>query len=500
MFRRIGQFLALSVLLATCSVKSYAGTLSAASCNEPDVKKVLEHASAGATVLIPSGTCTWTEPLYFTAPANLTLQGQTVCTGSGAPNLNNLNCSDRTAIIDGLSRGSSDPGMLNIETAPTGTFRLTGITFGWGGGTKTDNGSVRLGVNTSEFRLDHVHFNKINALAFSHHDAPNAGGVFDHVLLDGLTGSGWRDYGDFKSNGDSNWASATKLGSNNFVFFEDSTFNNASNDCQQGGRWVIRYNTFNNGGVQTHPTGGAGRARGCRTWELYQNAFLNPTTNNFNVFFISSGTGVIWGNLAPSEFNNFVTLHSMRRDKSTYPELATPNGWGYCGTSFNGTSSNWDQNSDSRTGHRCLDQPGQGKGDLLVGDFPNVINKATGCGSSSPCAWPRESLEPVYEWLNVWNKPAGGNGSYWSNYAPDVLVQNSDFYLYTPSFNGTSGVGSGALGSRPSICTAGTAYWATETNTLYQCGNNNSWDVYYKPYAYPHPLTSENNTGRTSHN
>jgi len=333
--------------------------------------------------------------------------------------------------------------------------------------------------------VDHIHFKQINALAFIHSGSLN--GVFDHVLLEGYDGSGWRDYGDTTSNGDGNWAAATGLGSSNFLFFEDSTFNTASNDCQQGGSWVVRYNTFNNNGVQTHPTGGAGRARGCRAWEIYGNQFVNPTTNNFNVFFMSSGTGVVWANRAPSGISNFVTIHSMRRNNSTYSESNSPNGWGYCGSSFNGVASPWDQNTNIVTGYPCIDQPGRGQGDLLAGDFPNAVNTVMGSLS-----WPHQALEPVYEWLNVWS----GTGSFWANYSPDVLQANRDYYLYTPSFNGTGGVGSGLLSARPSTCTAGVAYWATDQNTLYKCSAN-AWTVLYTPYSYPHPLAqgSTSNAG-----
>jgi hypothetical protein len=383
--------------------------------------------------------------------------------------------------------------MLNITTAGTGTFRLTGITFGWGGGTLTSNGTLRL-ANTSQFRVDHVHFKQINALAFSHYDAVGSGGVFDHLLLDGYNGSGWRDYGD--GAGDVNWANPTALGASNFTYLEDSTFNNAGNDCQNGGRWVIRYNTFNNNGVQTHPTGGAGRARGCRAWELYGNAFQNATNNNFNVFFMSSGTGVVWGNSTPgSTFTNFVTMHSMRRNKNTYAEGVPPNGWGYCGTSFNGAGSNWDQNTNASTGYRCMDQPGQGQGDKLDNDFPNVINHQTGCDSTKPCAWPRQALEPVYEWNDAWT----GLGNFWAVYEADAFVRNSEYYLCsTPGsgtcsgFTGTTGVGSGPLSGRPTTCTPGVAYWATDTSTLYKCtAAGNPWIAYYTPYTYPHPLTTQ---------
>jgi len=249
----------------------------------------------------------------------------------------------------------------------------------------------------------------------------------------------------------------------------------------------MRHNTFNNaGGLQTHPTGGGGaNGRGCRAWEIYQNTFnASNSSPQFNVYFLSSGTGVIWGNSAPGGYENFISIHSMRKDNSTYPESPTPTSWGYCGTSFNGTGSAWDQNTDASTGYACIDQPGRGKGDLITGIMPNAVNSRTGTIS-----WPNQALEPVYEWNDTYIGAPGYPDSFVANYQPTVLIQNQDFYVGTASFNGTSGVGSGLLSAIPSTCTPLVAYWATDTKTPYQCSATNTWTAYYTPYTYPHPLT-----------
>jgi len=502
---RIKQRAFFALLLCTLvGTDLQAQSISAASCNESDVRTALGKAKTGSTVVIPScpAGATWTTPEYFTAPANFTLEGQTVCTGNGSVR-SPISCTDKTLLVDGIDRSSGDPPMLAITTSAAGTFRMTGITIGWGGGTVTYNGSFRFGGKSVKARVDHIHFNGINALAFSHYDPVR--GVFDHILLDGSTGSGWRDYGDTASSGNLDWSEATGLGTSDFMFFENSTFNTASNDCQQGGHWVVRFSTFNNGGVQTHPTGGAGQARGCRAWELYQNTFQNPTTNQFNVFFLSAGTGVVWGNTASSSnWSNFVTLHSMRRNNSTYPEGAPPHGWGYCGTSFHGTGSNWDQNTNTTTGYHCMDQPGQGRGDLLTGSFPNLCDSTSGqCAIHNyNGSWPNEALEPIYEWQNVFE-----GRTFWSVYETDAFFANVDYYLWCNassrtgcrSFNGTVGVGSGTLASRPSTCTTGVAYWATDQGNwnhsgsgkqgeLFKCSARNTWTLFYTPYIYPHPL------------
>jgi hypothetical protein len=92
----------------------------------------------------------------------------------------------------------------------------------------------------------------------------------------------------------------------------------------------------------------------------------------------------------------------------------------------------------------------------------------------------------------------------------NVIAENSEFYNHNPDFDGTTGVGCGLLSSLPATCTQGVGYWATEqsctgideasvgahpitpiSGTLYKCTAPDTWEAYYTPYTYPHPLRSE---------
>ena len=265
------------ILSALLSATMHAAIRTAASCNASDVQTAMKAAAAGDTVVIPAGTCTWTSQVSWNAPPNTILQGQTICTGSGAPSLNNLSCTDNTLIIDNLNRSSlGDTAALLITTSTFGTFRMTGISLTSTGGTNnlTWSGSLRIGGSSQQFRMDHSHLIQISAVQMDVDG--QIYGVIDHVMVDAPTGSVYNgirfeaaNWGGGSNNfGDGSSADTSTLGSSRFMFVESSTFNSgAANDCTQGGRWVFRYNTFNMTtpapSLQTHPTGGGARHRGC---------------------------------------------------------------------------------------------------------------------------------------------------------------------------------------------------------------------------------------------
>lgn len=512
-----------SVFGQTCTT----ATCTAATTSQTDVVAAWPasgNANATVTVNVPNGTSAFSAQSNLTFPSgvtNIILHGNTACTGSGDPALNNLSCTDNTIIQDSLSGSSGN--ILNV-TVPTGkTLRITGFTWASGSRSVADHGSLDIfctddTTGNGQFRYDHNHSSGVSTFMTTndcfgvadHNSFVEAGGNLNYLHV-------WNqsyNQGASSGEGDGSWHTATDYGTGKFFFIEANKIDNGTDDCTFGGRAVARFNTQINGASwQTHPTGSGGPdERGCRAYEIYQNnmSAASPGSPAFNGFFFSSGGAMVWKNTTLN-YSNFTTIHSMRRENCTYPQSNTPNGWGYCGTSnnvscntpFTSPGSAWDQNTSSTTGYACIDQPGRGQGDLIIGVAPGWTNQTTGT-----IAWTHEVQDPVYAWANT-KSCSGCGGNFWANYNSDALIANSDYYLDANestgvpiTFTGATGVGSGTLASRPSTCTVGVRYFATDQGSWnvsgngagsglgYKCTSTNTWTQDYTPYTYPNPLES----------
>jgi len=151
----------------------------------------------------------------------------------------------------------------------------------------------------------------------------------------------------------------------------------------------------------------------------------------------------------------------------------------------------------------CADQLGRGAGNYVSGPTPSSASAL------------KQALDPMYEWDDT------VSGSvYHGNVGVDTgrIIANRDYYTDnsngspqaqtspTSPFNGTSGVGFGTLANRPTTCTPGVGYFATDQGNWNQSGNGfgqgelfvctatNTWSLHYTPYTYPHPLTQGTGT------
>jgi hypothetical protein len=499
------NLLYLGLLIAFCALPVKATTYPAATCNSSDVATAINAAKVAAhdgdIVSIPAGTCTWTTAVTGAFTSSVTIQGAGAisATAGGASTTG----SDQTVIIDHI--GGSNHSVMSFSAVAGKSFRLTGLAILQDGSSVVaGNGLLMIGGSSTSVRIDHNHF--LSRVSGNKCVVLNGRvlGVADHNYLDASAGIITNDFafynganwqGSSDGAGAKSWNDTSHFGTNQFFFTEDNLFNNGwYSDCVDGGRYVHRHNTSNNAqGTANHGT--TFFERGCRAAEIYANTYNGtPFPNGNATYSNNSGATLYWGNKVSSSYQYVVTMDVPRKNSNYGGVQLVPNGWGFCGTNFNGTGSAWDQ-TRTASGYACLDGPARGRGDLLSGNFPYVCNITmnTACNIFTG-QWPRQDLDPIYIWNNSYSTTLASEQS-------GMLQANRDYYVPATSFNGASGIGQGLLSARPTSCTAGpggntpgVGYWATDTNTLYVCNPTNTWTTYYTPYTYPHPLVSGGTT------
>jgi hypothetical protein len=335
-------------------------------------------------------------------------------------------------------------------------------------------------------------------------------------------------------------------------------------DTEAGGRLVFRFNTgcpF----VGMHGLDSSGRWRSGRQYEIYDNKFVaqaNPNNNMYTGVFLRGGTGMIFNNdfedISGFPYITLVQVNSYRDTggyapwgpnntaegcdgrgpfdsdagnvyasgtasgsssldilvvngspgwtnnqwaTNTYSIVNTTQGWGSAITSSTGNtinsapeqqnagvSHNWTSGDNFQVlkAAACIDQVGRGAGGYVSGTNP------------APVVAIGQASDPLYEWLNSHN---GTDQSAIVSNDPTHIQKSRDYYDWVGSFTGTGGVGSGTLSGRPSTCSTGAGYWATDQGSwnqsgsggqgeLFRCSATNTWSLYYTPYTYPHPLTT----------
>lgn len=482
-----------------------------------DVQAKLNAASPGDTVTLPAGTFLWTTAVSRTISSVKLVGAGTTATGGG----------DLTVVQDNVASGSP---MLQLAT--TSSLQISGITFRSGTGSLKDGGTIQLG-GPSNVRIDHCHFvpssgNNYKMIWFG----AGVFGVMDRCIAN-LTSTNTfffyngRDNGTGGGQGNYEWTLPTDFGTDKYFYIEDciisgntsgGTYDSRVFDGFTAARVVVRFNDVHQAVLcEHHATGHSGDDRGPRSTEVYCNRVTSSLAKdpNFTAFDFSNGTVLAWGNSYHNVYKNLITLKLVRQNNGTYTQQATPNGWGYAGTAFNGVGSNWDKGtfdgSDTLRGYPAIDQVGRGAGDLLTGTFPSKVNSTTGT-----IKHPNQAHEPAYFWNNTGSIVPGWGGAAVSNQAGNARVmENRDFYLQaggvqvspTSPFNGTVGCGWGPIAFRPTTCTPGVGYFATDegdwnktesnpygvqmngaSGKLYKCTAPNVWTEYYTPYTYPHPL------------
>ena len=123
-----------------------------------------------------------------------------------------------------------------------------------------------------------------------------------------------------------------------------------------------------------------------------------------------------------------------------------------------------------------------------------------------PTGWNDQVTDHCYQFMNT---GSGTNLMFSHHHWPISIRPNEHYFNYvggqqttpTAPFNGASGVGAGTVTNRPTSCSKGVGYWATDEGgnwnsssagmndgRLHKCTAPNTWTPFYTPYAFPHPL------------
>jgi hypothetical protein len=382
-------------------------------------------------------------------------------------------------------------------------------------------------------RVDHCHFDQLydNPFVMTHGQIY---GVIDHCVFDArpktltfvVFHDGWGGY----TRGDGSWADDTHFGSNQFLFIETNTFrqpglrSGGSIDSYAGGRYVARYNYFNNAIPNSHGTESSGRFRGVRAVEIYNNRF-DWTASHQTPGQLRSGTLLQHNNTwmgSAGELKGHSIILTCYRQFRPFPywggasgtnrlDSNDPHGLYASGkhTGENNSSTlvvkdagwkpnqwvgysvtNTTQSLKARIG--LVFQPGSciraNTGDTITfirdSSFggPNLTFN-TGDGYA------------IYKLLVALDQPGRGKGNLLADKLPAItgswphqalepvyawgntyngsrqldvaspyptIQENRDFYNQKTPFDGAVGVGVGKLAERPKTCTPGVAYWATD--------------------------------------
>ena len=237
---------------------------------------------------------------------------------------------------------------------------------------------------------------------------------------------------------------------NDNIYVEDNIITGISmgiSDCDEGGRYVFRYNSItNSSGMYPYfdSHGGKGGVYSCMGVEVYGNLF--------------NGSGEVHGNqdaARSTAHHNFVTGKGYFQisDAEGCPQL---------------------QSEHVNSTYYFLNRHSSLSGSLIGTSGDGTVS----CGFA------------ITE-----NK--------------DFFQDNSSCIAPNSCSKITYGVGCGTLANLPAQCSTGTGYWATDqsctslsgmvgknpsnpiSGTLYKCTSKDTWTAYYSPYIYPHPLRDE---------
>ena len=461
-------FAAFSVIFGFLVEGGMAATINARSASYSDVKSAVASADYGDTVVVPAGTVTWTSQLYIQKCLELkgAGAGKTVIEGSYNGNLVNI-APDKYSCTSGCE------------------FRVSGFTFD-GNSTGTQSVGVAVGQGHSldlvpkNIRIHNNEFRNFKRAGVTF----NQGKTHSFGLIDNnrftncrkaLNSYGWYTY---------SWARLPKLGYSaqnslgtvNNIYFEDNivevndNYNEsfATISSGHGGRWVARFNTiyYNEKdkyiqGHDVHGNNGSPIEKSCP---------VTMCDDEQNTCCAAGNRGV----MVAESYNN---THYINGAKRTIKGMDIRGG-----TTMTFNEKYVDPDGSHYGFVQIREEDGQ---DGICADTPGPS------GWTEACDPVRDSY--IFNNKNTYNNTEANVYEYSSQ--AEYVEPDYNYWKYNPSNDGRSGVGVGPLANRPSTCTNGVGYWATDQGSwnstgadgvLYRC-EGGRWVKYFEPLEYPHP-------------
>jgi hypothetical protein len=308
-------------------------TWTAASAAASDVQSCVSAASNGDTILVPSGTVSYSGAVDIPSSKCITINGQGGVTITNSP-------------------------AFTMEASTSCESRITGFTFtGSSSNPPGTDVNVTSTTSTSAYRIDHNTFTN-SAQSIFLAVSGNGPGLLDHNTFTGGGASEDIHNLGMGAGSEAGWQDTVVPGGSQMVFIEDNTFNdsdsnviNSGIESYYGARTVLRHNTFNFTQIDQHGTAGN---VGARWWEAYDNTFNNQNQNQCCYITMRGGTGVIWGNTATGNNQGSGSIDLYYEESGTWPQAWQPgsgiNGYttphGSCGSLNSAPAYVWGNSSN----------------------------------------------------------------------------------------------------------------------------------------------------------
>jgi hypothetical protein len=390
------------IMLSIASGKVYAQTTiscigssptwTAKDCSQSAVQACINAANKRDTINVPPGaSCVWSSPILLNKEIKI------IGAGKGVTNI----VGPAFTVADG-----------------TNNWRISGFTFTDPGNVTTalQVGATRSSKGCNCFRIDNCEFN-----GYAHwiEIDGRSTGVMDDNHFQKVRSSGIYIFGEDEPV----WAKDTSLGTGEFVFVENNTFETAGVPTAHfilsnwGSKLVVRNNIMKETGgascdawIDMHGYCHGNTVTGTRAFEIYKNTFIRNTNGCCRAIFLRGGTGVVYDNIFDESAGKFLQSGSHNAIELVEYRAAMIAGTSSTCDSACSTSA-WCASAAENLQRHCIEQnsPYTATGWPCSSDADCKLNGGNGICSPYGEGWPccgqigigkNNKSEPVYFWNN----------------------------------------------------------------------------------------------------